>query len=309
MRKLPEPKIPQAARPDAQVAATPALAEGRQAPFVVEALVGSGSIDARHTLNAPPEVRGLVEMSSPVSPTAIPTSDASNALCDASREPNRAAFALALDAPRQRASCKPLRPGRYKLELTAGQGLHDKLTQLQDLLRHQVPDGDLAVIVERAVDLLVDDTMKRRFAQRRAPEKPRSKEQLRPAKRTRSVKRTRSAKRTRSGKGSARSADSRYIPRAVLRAVLRAVYQRDAGQCTFVSADGKRCSERGFLEFHHHDQPFARGGEATVENLRLVCRAHNTLFAERDFGRTYMQSKRMSARASIDELVSKRVQV
>jgi hypothetical protein len=78
--------------------------------------------------------------------------------------------------------------------------------------------------------------------------------------------------------------------------VLACVATRDAGQCTFVSAGGKRCSERGFLEVHHHDQPYARGGEATVENLRLVCRAHNALFAERDFGRAFMRSKRTQTR-------------
>lgn len=169
---------------------------------------------------------------------------------------------FALEAPRDRASTKPLSPGRYKLELTAGQALHDKLQQLQDLLRHQVPDGDLAVLVERAVDLLIDKTMQQRFAKTRAPKK----NERRP-----STRRTR----------------SRYMPRAVV----RAVHQRDAGRCTFVSPEGKRCSARGFLELHHH-LPYARGGEASVENLRLVCRAHNALFAERDYGPDLMRSKR-----------------
>jgi hypothetical protein len=167
------------------------------------------------------------------------------------------------------------------MEFTAGQALHDKLTQLKDLLRHQVPDGDLAVIVERAVDLLIDDTMKQRFAQTRIPKKARS------------VKRRR-----------LRKANRRYVPRAVV----REVHQRDAGQCTFVSVDGKRCSERGFLELHHHDRPYARGGEATVENLRLACRAHNALFAERDYGRQFMRSKLMRTREPVNQLGPQRVQ-
>jgi hypothetical protein len=176
--------------------------------------------------------------------------------------------AFALEAPRARASSTPLRPGRYKLEVTAGQSLHDKLEQLQNLLRHQVPDGDLAIIVERAVDLLLDKTVKQRFAQTRAPRKPRA------------IKRSRKAR-------------SRYIPRAVI----RAVYERDSGQCTFVSQDGKRCCERGFLEVHHHEVPFGRGGAATTDNLRLTCRVHNALFAERDFGTEYMRFKLLHARA------------
>ncbi len=39
------------------------------------------------------------------------------------------------------------------------------------------------------------------------------------------------------------------------------------------------CAERGFLEFHHMT-PFAEGGEATVANLQLRCRAHNQYEAD-----------------------------
>jgi len=43
----------------------------------------------------------------------------------------------------------------------------------------------------------------------------------------------------------------------------------------------------GWLEFHHV-VPYARGGQATVENITLRCRAHNQYeaildFAPRDF--------------------------
>jgi hypothetical protein len=79
---------------------------------------------------------------------------------------------------------------------------------------------------------------------------------------------------------------SRYVPRKVL----REVFARDGGQCAFVSSEGRRCSAREFLEVHHHE-PFARGGRATVDNLRLSCRAHNLFLAELDFGRGYMREK------------------
>jgi hypothetical protein len=177
-------------------------------------------------------------------------------------------FALEAIGTTTRASAKALSPGRFKLEFTAGQALHDKLEQLQDLLRHQVPDGDLATIVERAVDMLICKTMKERFAQSNAPRKPRS------------IKARRR-----------RNAPSRYVPRAVV----REVHQRDSGQCTFVSVNGKRCSERGFLEVHH-EMPYARGGTATPDNLRLVCRSHNALFADRDFGREFMLAKQKLTR-------------
>jgi 5-methylcytosine-specific restriction endonuclease McrA len=88
----------------------------------------------------------------------------------------------------------------------------------------------------------------------------------------------------------ARLTESRYVPRKVL----REVFARDGGQCTFISPEGRRCSSREFLEVHHHE-PFARGGKATVDNLRLSCRAHNQFLAELDYGRGFMLEKRSEA--------------
>jgi len=44
------------------------------------------------------------------------------------------------------------------------------------------------------------------------------------------------------------------------------------------------------LEFHHI-VPFARGGAMTRDNLSLMCRVHNALLAERDYGRDYVKSQ------------------
>ena len=184
---------------------------------------------------------------------------------------------FALEAPRPAASLTPLRPSRYKLELTAGQALHDKLERLKNLLRHQVPDGDLAKIVELAVDQLVEKTLKQRFAQKQKPT-PRKRGAVKPRARRRKL-------------------NSRYIPRAVV----REVHQRDGEQCTFESVDGKRCRERGFLE-RHHSVPYAKGGEATADNMKLYCRAHNALQAERDFGAAFIRSKQLRARGPSPEL-------
>jgi hypothetical protein len=88
---------------------------------------------------------------------------------------------------------------------------------------------------------------------------------------------------------SQRSAPARMNGRYVPADVRRTVWQRDGARCTFEDASGRRCSERAGLEIHH-EHAFALGGPPTVENLRLTCRAHNAFFAERDFGRDYMQS-------------------
>lgn len=161
----------------------------------------------------------------------------------------------------------PLGTTRYKVQLTASQQLHDKLRRAQDLLRHELPSGDLAPVIERAVDLLIADRMKRRFGQ---VSKPRER---------------------RNSVAAPRKSDSRHIPHDVR----RKVFARDGARCTFFSADGKRCEQRGGLELHH-EQPFGKGGQPTVDNIRVVCRAHNQLLAERDYGRAYVQQRVRDAR-------------
>ncbi len=76
------------------------------------------------------------------------------------------------------------------------------------------------------------------------------------------------------------SSKTRYIPKAVKRAVV----SRDASQCSFQAPDGSRCTERHYLQFDHI-VPFSCGGKSELENLRLLCPAHNRLLAERYFGR------------------------
>ncbi|MGQ0701591.1 MAG: HNH endonuclease, partial [Gemmatimonadales bacterium] len=63
---------------------------------------------------------------------------------------------------------------------------------------------------------------------------------------------------------------SRHIPAEVKRAVSK----RDGDRCAFVSHTGRRCTEQGFLEFHHV-APYSAGGEPTAENIQLRCRAHS----------------------------------
>ena len=89
---------------------------------------------------------------------------------------------------------------------------------------------------------------------------------------------------------------SRYIPAPVR----RAVWERDQGPCTFIGAKGHRCGARRFLEFDHV-HPVARGGKATVEGMRLRCRAHNQYEADRAFGAAFMSRKRREARLGAAE--------
>jgi len=82
---------------------------------------------------------------------------------------------------------------------------------------------------------------------------------------------------------------SRYIPVAIQ----NEVRQRDNNQCTYCSPDGHRCTERYRLQFDHI-KPFALGGTHEADNLRLLCPAHNGLYAERVFGRDKIKSYQRS---------------
>ncbi len=76
--------------------------------------------------------------------------------------------------------------------------------------------------------------------------------------------------------------------RAIPAAVRDRVYERDGGRCTFVGVEGERCDGRHDLEIDHRC-PVARGGTNAIENLRLLCAAHNRFEAERVLGTAWMQ--------------------
>jgi hypothetical protein len=143
----------------------------------------------------------------------------------------------------------PLAPARYKIQFTANVETYSKLRRAQELLRHSIPNGDPAAIFERALTLLVADLERRKLA---ATTRPRT--------------------------GRVSGERSRRIPAAIR----RTVWQRDGGQCAYVGTQG-RCTERGFLEFHHV-VPYAAGGATSAENLQLRCRSHNAYEADQYFG-------------------------
>lgn len=144
---------------------------------------------------------------------------------------------------------KPMTPERYKIQLTVSRDTYDQLRHAQDLMRHSLPSGDPAVIFQRALALLVAELERTKAARTDTP---------RPA---RATNRT-----------------SRHIPAAVR----RAVWKRDRGRCAVRGTHG-RCTATSPLEFHHV-RPFAEGGEASIDNIELRCRAHNVSEADAYFG-------------------------
>jgi hypothetical protein len=146
-----------------------------------------------------------------------------------------------------------LSPERYKLQVTITGETLGKLERAKDMLRHALPSGDVAQIVDRALTLLLADLDKKKFA---ATDRPRP---------VRGV--------------AAHVAQATHVtqarePRKASAPVRRIVSERDTRQCAFAGKDGRRCQERAFLEFHHVD-PYVAGGPRTVPNITLFCQQHN----------------------------------
>ena len=68
-------------------------------------------------------------------------------------------------APVSASRDEPLGGGRYSVKFMADGECHAALWELRALLRHEIPDGDLAVILKRAVSELLVKTRKRKFAE------------------------------------------------------------------------------------------------------------------------------------------------
>jgi len=186
---------------------------------------------------------------------------------------------------------EPLSAARYKVQFTAGAELKAKLERAKNLLSHAHPSGDLALIVERGIDLLIAELERKRLGKlerARAPRPDRSE-----------VSPTMGKPET-----SARAAHTEGIPvtikpeaaaptkksRAIPRATRREVFERDGERCCFIDSGGRRCPASAYLEIDHI-RASALGGGNESENLRVYCRAHNRLVAELTFGREHIADK------------------
>ena len=79
---------------------------------------------------------------------------------------------------------------------------------------------------------------------------------------------------------------SRYVPAKIR----DQVFIRDGYQCTYVANGSTRCDSKHNLHIDHI-QPHALGGTSEIDNLRLLCAAHNQMLAKEAFGEEFIQSK------------------
>ena len=197
---------------------------------------------------------------------------------------------LAVSAPAEAAKPRRLEP--YGVHFTADSEFRELLERVRGLAGHRLPSGDLMTLMKRGLEAYERELTKERFA---LGTKPRRSRGVASAPSAVSASAVSASTPDRSkpelstpdppksdpqSKANPNPKRKRHCPAAVA----RGVFLRDGGQCSYVSPGGRRCCARRCLELDHVD-PWAVGGEDTIENLRLRCRAHNQRYARQYFGK------------------------
>ena len=209
----------------------------------------------------------------------------------APREPSAASGAAEASKPRR---LEPLSADRYGVHFTADGEFRELLERVRGLAGHRLPSGDLMTLIKRGLEAYERELAKERFALGRKSRRNRgvpsasasAPAELSTAELSTAELSTAELSTAEPNPKPLRNAKrKRHCPAAVA----RAVFLRDGMQCSYVSADGRRCNGRRCLELDHAD-PWAVGGADTIENLRLRCRAHNQRYARQYFGKSRVEA-------------------
>ena len=203
LRKLPERRAPGSSAPDspsptpAGARRSPEGADPPPGPVLARAAAAAGSqpcalARAEAAAGSQPSALARAEAAAVPQPSALGRPDAAAPLplAPALGRPDAATplplapapVAIPLPSPtspsasaggpralRDRGRIEPLSAGRYRLELTASAALRTDRLRARDLMRQQNPTGDLGLLVERAVALLVADLEKKRLGKTARP--------------------------------------------------------------------------------------------------------------------------------------------
>lgn len=222
-----------------------------------------------------------------------------------------------------RVEIEPLSRERYLLKMTVDRDFVEALDKARSILSHIVTDGDRAAILRRALDEIIERDARRHSmkVERRAKKCARAAvtpdviapvvapvggaaaERVAVAVVAAAVQAADlvtpevAAPMAKVPKGAKRGA----IPRSIA-AIVRA---RDRHCCAWKMPGGGVCGSTWRLQIDHI-HPFALGGPATVENLRLVCAAHNLQHARDVFGDGVVNRYRQPSAARTSQEVPRR---
>jgi len=159
---------------------------------------------------------------------------------------------------------------RVKIEFSAKESVAQKIERTKQLLRHKYPQGKLEDIFDELLNLFLakkDPARKIERLEKKTLASQVKQEDNSEVHPKMAANRNEEPAPT---NNNLRKIKTRYIPENIK----LQVWQRDEGQCSFMSPDGRRCQERGGLELDHIF-PWSLGGDSSLENLRLLCRPHN----------------------------------
>ncbi len=197
--------------------------------------------------------------------------------------------------PPTRDDVEPLTADLRRLHVTVSREFLRELEMARDGLSHAIPGATTEQVLHAALQLLLEKQARARGQVKRprtvapTPQAPAEPDEVAP--------------RPPASDGSCFGTATEPLHRrtgpreAIPAAVRRAVWARDQGRCAWPLDSGGRCGSTHRLELDHLE-PWARGGESTVANLRVVCARHNALAARQAFGaRTVGRYARSAARA------------
>jgi 5-methylcytosine-specific restriction endonuclease McrA len=155
----------------------------------------------------------------------------------------------------RRDSVEPITAELSRFHVTVSRRFLEKLEAARAALSHSHPGANAEEILEAGLDLL----LARHATRRGLVAKPRNVLEKAPAPK------------------------SNHVPAHVK----RAVWKRDQGRCQWPVEGGGICGSTHKVEIDHV-VPKGRGGPATIENTRLLCRVHNEYAARRVYGDEWM---------------------
>jgi 5-methylcytosine-specific restriction endonuclease McrA len=204
-------------------------------------------------------------------------------------------------------SRKTILKKKYKLEFTIEPECMKKVEEVKAILSRKYPEGvPLGILLEEMADEYLEKHSPERKRKRREKRQAKQQEKNREkqgkqsqTKKTQKVKATNTStkkidaarSKSRGPTNSKHEGYNRHIPQAIQ----DEVFTRDKGKCSYVGNDGVRCNSSWNLEIDHII-PYAKGGNHSIDNLRLLCAKHNNLEAERVYGKKFMKRHSNKAR-------------
>ena len=158
---------------------------------------------------------------------------------------------------------RALNENETQVTVVLNQALKDKLTRIKHLVAHKNPNPTYAELLELMADLALKRLDPRERNTREPKDRPASAPKLVPQTVQRSVERPAMRR--------IRYKNIRYISAATR----KLIWQRDQARCQHRNpVTRKRCESTYALQVDHI-KPVALGGESHIENLQLLCGAHN----------------------------------